>query len=294
MRITRKAALRIMRWIVAFGISFFVIGIWFWYNKTSFFRVTSYEIRGVSQEESVLLERRLAEENNRVRFGFVSNNKVLTYTKKPIIKVVQEIVPDVASVTIHPSGFHQLTIAVTVLDPVFQLSLQEAVDGNGVVFMTKRDIGSLPRLVVATSTRSRFVRNTIMFEKLSIGTEELTGTYIAQLIEFKEKVSSVIFPVSTVEFTLDNDVVLYDARGISKVLFVRNADMHKVWSTLVSAIDTDPLKSKLLNEKDALRYLDVRFGNKVFYRFGVEGLLTASSSGTLGSHETASTSTIER
>ena len=54
-------------------------------------------------------------------------------------------------------------------------------------------------------------------------------------------------------------------------MFSGIADTDKVWSNIVSAIDTDPLKSKLLNNKDKLEYLDARFGNKVFFKFTNDG-----------------------
>ena len=55
--------------------------------------------------------------------------------------------------------------------------------------------------------------------------------------------------------------------GKSEVIFAKSDDVDKIWSNIVSAIDTEPLKSKLEKDKSFLQYLDARFGNKVFYKF---------------------------
>jgi hypothetical protein len=72
----------------------------------------------------------------------------------------------------------------------------------------------------------------------------------------------------------------------SYVYFLRSANQKKVWSTLVSAIDTDPLKSKLSENRNGLQYLDVRYGNKVFYRFNDMSFQNGKGTVILGSHAT--------
>jgi hypothetical protein len=66
-------------------------------------------------------------------------------------------------------------------------------------------------------------------------------------------------------------VTLSNELASSTIKFSSKEDIKKVWSNLVSAIDTEPLKSKLANSKNKLEYLDTRFGNKVFFKFTNEG-----------------------
>ena len=39
------------------------------------------------------------------------------------------------------------------------------------------------------------------------------------------------------------------------------------WITFISAIDAEPLKTKLKNDFKNLEYIDLRFSNKIFYKF---------------------------
>jgi hypothetical protein len=52
-----------------------------------------------------------------------------------------------------------------------------------------------------------------------------------------------------------------------KVLFEVNSDYSKLIENLQSAITTEPLQSDLKNRINSLSYIDLRFGNKIFYKF---------------------------
>ncbi|MEK7582053.1 MAG: hypothetical protein AAB488_01845 [Patescibacteria group bacterium] len=64
----------------------------------------------------------------------------------------------------------------------------------------------------------------------------------------------------------DGDYELELARA-GKILFSLNDGAEKNISNLESALGTDPLKTNLVNKPDALEYIDLRFGNKVFFKF---------------------------
>ena len=85
-----------------------------------------------------------------------------------------------------------------------------------------------------------------------------------------------------------DDVHVKNQETGSEVIFTGRDDVDKVWSNIVSAIDTEPLKSKLATKKNTLQYLDARFGNKVFYKFtnGNEGDLIQSPHETTPAVET--------
>ena len=100
-----------------------------------------------------------------------------------------------------------------------------------------------------------------------VGVEGVTKEKLSTVFSLVNKINSVIFVVTKVDMDPFGDISLYDDRGMSRVVFAGNQDTDKVWSNLVSAVDTDPLKSKLAVNKDNLEYLDARFGNKVFYKF---------------------------
>jgi len=47
---------------------------------------------------------------------------------------------------------------------------------------------------------------------------------------------------------------------------VKSSDFDKVFGDLVSAITSPPLESKL-KDAEALEYIDLRFANRVIYKF---------------------------
>jgi hypothetical protein len=139
---------------------------------------------------------------------------------------------------------------------------------------------------VASSTTSTFKNRGIVFTQMNLSGVDSNKTFLVPLSEMVNKISSVIFQVESVSVEATGEILVINKTGTGKVIFYKDNDYKKVWSTLVSAIDTDPLKSKLVTSKDELEYLDVRYGNKVFYRFSDMAFQNGSVNGILGNHAT--------
>lgn len=52
-----------------------------------------------------------------------------------------------------------------------------------------------------------------------------------------------------------------------KIIFNQNEDLNKLYENLEIAVKTDPLKTELKDKYSKLLYIDLRFNNKVFYKF---------------------------
>lgn len=98
----------------------------------------------------------------------------------------------------------------------------------------------------------------------------------------------------------DMKIYLKNTKDNSGYIFVNTKDdVNYVWITFVSAIDVNPLKEELEKKLEYLDYIDLRFSNKVFYKFHEEksGILDKKneddiiSSTTLEILPTVSTST---
>ena len=73
----------------------------------------------------------------------------------------------------------------------------------------------------------------------------------------------------------DMKIYLKNTNQDSGYLFVNtNDDPSFVWITFVSAIAGEPLKSSLTNNLKNLDYIDLRFKNKVFYKFENKSIST--------------------
>jgi hypothetical protein len=52
-----------------------------------------------------------------------------------------------------------------------------------------------------------------------------------------------------------------------RVIFKRDADFVKIAENLQSAVKSEPLNTTLKEKYDSLNYIDLRFGNKIYYKF---------------------------
>lgn len=66
----------------------------------------------------------------------------------------------------------------------------------------------------------------------------------------------------------DMKIFLQDTEDSLGYLYVNtNNDAEYVWITFVSAMDAEPLKSEVEKKIKYLDYIDLRFSNKIFYKF---------------------------
>ncbi len=100
----------------------------------------------------------------------------------------------------------------------------------------------------------------------------------------------------------DMKLFLNNTKDNSGYIYVNiNDKADYVWITFVSVIDVEPLKTKIKNDLENLDYIDLRFSNKVFYKFKNANLNIVSNEkksdeksikNTKNTNETASSSTI--
>lgn len=92
------------------------------------------------------------------------------------------------------------------------------------------------------------------------------------LIIFKESLKKLdVRPVAIfLKEDKDIEVILSSSRPLSeapKIIFKSNSDLNKMVENLQSALTAEPLKDDFKNKYDSLKYIDLRFGNKVYYKF---------------------------
>ncbi len=173
--------------------------------------------------------------------------------KGNITHAIQSTLPEVNQVTIKHTSLSSLSITINLRKPLFRLENGLAVDLDGIVYKEPKNIDSLPLLETRTNLPSK--------------------DRLAQVSTFESKLSSSMFGIDLVEVDENSDVKYYIKDHVNKAYVITRLDddINVVWSTLVSAKDTDPLKSKLESSINTLQYVDLRFGNKVFYKFGKSG-----------------------
>lgn len=96
--------------------------------------------------------------------------------------------------------------------------------------------------------------------------------YFKNLILFKESIEKMNLKPTTFYLEDAEDGSFYlsadnQAPNAPKILFKLNSDYDKLIENLQSAITTEPLQTELKNNLNNLLYIDLRYGNKVFYKF---------------------------
>jgi hypothetical protein len=103
-----------------------------------------------------------------------------------------------------------------------------------------------------------------------------SGAYLAhgffdRLIDFKDSLSSMnLKPVMLYLEEGKNAKIFLTKKSSTinpEIRFKKDSDFKKIATNFKAALDTEPLLSKFKNEYSKLEYVDLRFGNKVYYKF---------------------------
>lgn len=92
------------------------------------------------------------------------------------------------------------------------------------------------------------------------------------IISFRKTLMEMDLRPSSLFMKEDGDIEIYLSSGTlppasPKLLLKQSADFESVAENLQAALSTDPLKTDFEKKYSSLLYLDLRFGNKVFFKF---------------------------
>lgn len=280
MKVKRRTLEKTRNWALALAAVLLIGFSYRLYVEKDWFTISSYSVVGVDEVDKKEIISRLKDTSSGATFFFLPHNKILSYSHAAIVNVVSEVVPSRKNIIIRPDSLTSLSVTIEEFVPVMRLNDGVGITKDGVIFTTKRSLETLPLFESASST-VLFKENGFTFTKFSSFDEK----YLESLVLFLEKISSTVFRVTKIVIDQVGDIHLYGQNN-SEILLTKDTDLDKGWTTLLSAIDTDPLKSSLLKEKEKLVYIDLRYGNKVFYKFDSGGFLNASSAVIIDDHVT--------
>ncbi len=181
-------------------------------------------------------------------FYFLPNNSWLTPSLFPLEHGLKARVPEIETISVTRSLLSRsLSVSYTLRTPVLRLAGGEVVDTHNNHYLDDRNL-VLPLLVTD--------------EKIS--SEDLT-----KLIFLKDTIETALFPIDEIDIDAARDVTLVlRTEAKTKILFSLRQNEKDVWSKIVSAFETSPLKE---NKESFARVLslDARFGNKIYYKMKV-------------------------
>jgi hypothetical protein len=267
MRIKKKTYLLWKKIVLGTCILVVVFSLGYIYFKTSVLSITSYELVGVPDENKELISLGVQTISTVPKYKIFPTNRIISYRSNEIKAYITKVLPDTQTITIRPVSLHTLRITLTQYSPAFRVDQIHAISGEGIIYQEQKPIDTLPILSIASSTQTIIDKDGISITQI----HNLPENFLSNLTKLISQVNSTIFTVSKINLDSHGDVTLSNELASSTIKFSSKEDIKKVWSNLVSAIDTEPLKSKLANSKNKLEYLDTRFGNKVFFKFTNEG-----------------------
>ncbi|MFA6076697.1 MAG: hypothetical protein WC735_01325 [Candidatus Paceibacterota bacterium] len=107
--------------------------------------------------------------------------------------------------------------------------------------------------------------------------DEPSGSYFlkenfGKLVSFKKTLENIGLVPAKLYKKDNGDIEFFLSRKNSvsigpKIIFKIDSDFQKIAENLEVALDTEPLLSDFKNKYSSLLYIDLRFGNKVYYKF---------------------------
>lgn len=110
----------------------------------------------------------------------------------------------------------------------------------------------------------------------SKGSDTPAGSYVAEgyfdrLISFKNTLEDMSLKPVAASIESSGDIKIFLSRNSSllsdpQIIIKKDSDFGKAAENFKAALDTEPLKSKFKTGYAALEYVDLRFGNKIYFK----------------------------
>jgi hypothetical protein len=96
--------------------------------------------------------------------------------------------------------------------------------------------------------------------------------YFESLVFFRDSIVDMGLKPYAFYVRDDGDIELYlqsvvPLSSAPKIIFKGNSDIVKLVENLQSTVAVEPLKTDLKQKYNSLKYIDLRFGNKIYYKF---------------------------
>ncbi len=101
---------------------------------------------------------------------------------------------------------------------------------------------------------------------------DLAKSNFEKLISFKKTLETMELKPTAIYLQNNGNIKIFlstkNSGGIEPyIIFQTNSDFESVAENLQVALSTEPLKSSFKNKYSSMEYIDLRFGNKVYYKF---------------------------
>lgn len=107
--------------------------------------------------------------------------------------------------------------------------------------------------------------------KSLLGSQMINSDLFRSFVRLVENVKSANLEPTYLSYEDDDTISLYlkhrDGATNPRIIFKKDADMRKVGEDIITAMSQKEFKDEINGKYDTLLYIDMRFNNKVFYKF---------------------------
>lgn len=262
----RKKRVRILVLFLILLLSF--LGLFIALSRNYHFQIQTVVLSGndVTDDEEILS---VVEKHLSGHYAYiVPKRNAFLYPRDEIIFDIHEIFPRLRDVEIKREGKNKVSISMREVrgDALWCGRDTVLIDTNHTCYFTDSTgvvVSEAP--YYSGNVYRKFYGGTISTEPL--GKEFVTKERFNDLLTFADGIESLGFPVLAIGVGNGEDsTLIVDTEKPRAVIRFRNDDPYgEILSNLGAALSKDELKTELENKK--LEYFDLRFTNKVYYRF---------------------------
>jgi hypothetical protein len=286
----RKAAAKAKR-IVAFVILVIVLGAVGYFIYADRFQIKGVVVTGTQAVQNDAVVAAADGIISGKRLYVLPKRNIFLYSKKNVEATLSQYFPRLDTITVDIDN-KQLSVVVSEREPAYlwcgesipltrQASFESTcyfVDDSGYIFSLAPQFSDSVYMRIYTSLSEITSANVaaageVPVEAVAmnpIGQYAMTSSVLARVATFAKQISSPTFKPSAFSITPDGDALIFLYRDSDTSPAIRYNPLHDpltVVAQFKSAIATEPLKGKLVTSLSTLDYIDVRFPNKIFYKF---------------------------
>lgn len=244
----KKTYLLWKRILKRLGITALLVIIFYTYFYSGFFTLHTYKIIGAPEGYESELTQHIQEISNQKIYKILPGNRSISYHDSAIRELIMDTLPNTKDISIRSTGLHTLSIKLQSYTPVFSVGDGYAISEDATIYKEISPLADYSKLQIASTT-------------------QVQPATLKAVSLLSQKIGDVLFKVGFVSIDEYGDIRFYNKNKQSYVIIASDSDEGRVWSNILSAIDTNPLKKSLASNPTTLEYIDARFGNKVFYKF---------------------------
>ena len=261
----RKAQRRIRILIaVLFGVVVVVLG---WFIQSRFMRITQVMVTGTQVLTPEMITDTVHQYTDSKKF-FILERGNIVFRGAHVENVLHATYPRIKTVNVRRTSFHTLSVSVVEYTQSYLWCGQTPttsvacmyVDQDGTLFSEAPEISGVVYVKLFTPISNASIGQPVLpadrFRVVQTYINEFTTAGLAPYALSCDADRECVMYLSSV-FDVTHQAIKINTRR----------DPHETLDTLVAALRTEPLQTKWNTQRSAFSYIDLRFENKVYYKW---------------------------